>query len=293
MRADARALLAAAALAALCAPAAAQGAPWTGFMHPQLGFPPNSSVAKADCAPSYAALRAAGALWRCPDGAATAQTCGGAGGSCVVGEGANPTCKNLNASSPCCCPAVGSAAAPQFNWIVGVCKGASCGCGGSARAPSCGGGRCGASCSGPVVPCCFGADVSPLEPFYDEGTHAKVNYFAAYNFNAAAGQWEIDESSSFNTDGSLPTFDLLQPYGGLANRSQAWLAPQPGGSVFWGAGYYPAGVRGVGGGGGVLFAMSTEDWYGGTWYMLNSLTLDRGPGAAYPASECAVSNDNA
>lgn len=55
----------------------------------------------------------------------------------------------------------------------------------------------------------------------------------------------------------------MQPYGGLS-PSQAWLAPQPGGSVFWSLGYYPAGVRGVGGGG-VMFVLSTEDWFGGTW----------------------------
>ncbi len=36
-------------------------------------------------------------------------------------------------------------------------------------------------------------------------------------------------------------------------------------AVFWSVGYYPAGVRGVGPPG-AMFVMSTEDWWGGTWY---------------------------
>jgi hypothetical protein len=110
----------------------------------------------------------------------------------------------------------------------------------------------------------------------------------------------------------------------------------PGGTaVFWSVGYYPAGTRGVGPPG-AMFVMSTEDWWGGTWYrfgdeadiaqtirmdhmtsvnilkchiicvfattenpiiprryMLNQLTLDRGPAVAYPAGQCANGvNDN-
>ena len=272
--------------------AAAQGSPWSGDMHPSIGFPLGCNISRAgDCAPSYGALDAAGALWPCPSGAPTSRTCGHEM-QCVVGAGGdNPTCQGLSAAAPCCCPRPGCAAEPQFNSIIGVCKGGSCGCGAGARAPSCGGGRCGAQCNGTVVPCCFGADVSALEPYYAEGTHARVNYLAAYNFNASAQQWQIAEDSSFNTDGALPTCDLMQPYCGLANASQAWLAPQPGGSVFWSLGYYAAGVRGVGGGGGVMFVLSTEDWFGGTWYALNTLTLDRGPGAAYPKDKCAVTNE--
>jgi hypothetical protein len=36
-------------------------------------------------------------------------------------------------------------------------------------------------------------------------------------------------------------------------------------------GYYPAGVQGVGGNA-VMFVLSTEDWFGGTWYMLNQVS---------------------
>ncbi len=49
-------------------------------------------------------------------------------------------------------------------------------------------------------------------------------------FDVGIQQWRMQPESSFNTDGRYPTFDLMQPYGGLANRSEAWLAPQPGGS---------------------------------------------------------------
>ena len=96
--------------------------------------------------------------------------------------------------------------------------------------------------------------------------------------------WQMQPESSFNTDGRFPTYDLMRAYGGL-DPSQAWLAPQPGGSVYWSLGYYPAGVRGVGRTG-AMFVLSTEDWFGGTWYMLNQLSLDRGPGTGYPADGC-------
>ena len=38
------------------------------------------------------------------------------------------------------------------------------------------------------------------------------------------------------------------------------------------AGYYPAGVQGVGGSA-VVFVLSTDYWFGGTWYMLNQVPL--------------------
>lgn len=280
------------ALLLLALRAHAQGSPWTGNMHPSIGFPPGCNISQTgSCAPTYAALNASGALWPCPSGAPTNLTCGAAY-ACVPGEGDNPTCGALSPRAPCCCPRAGCSAAPLFNWVIGVCKGGSCACGaGGTQAPSCGSGRCDAKCAGAPVPCCFGTDVSALMPAYAEGTHAKINYVAAYDFNDAAGRWEIAQDSSFNTDGSRGAYDLMQPYGGLAPE-QAWLAPQPGGSVFWSLGYYPAGVRGVGGRGGVMFVLSTEDWFWGTWYMLNTLTLERGPGVGYPRAGCSVTNDN-
>ena len=81
--------------------------------------------------------------------------------------------------------------------------------------------------------------------------------------------WQLQPESSFNTDGRYPAYDMMkvrgtaalaqssganctgtteideitapssptgaQPYGGL-DVSQAWLAPQPGGSVYWSLG---------------------------------------------------------
>lgn len=128
-----------------------------------------------NCAPTYAALNSSGSLWPCPDGNSSTTTCGA--GGCEAGTGDNPLCMNLDASTPCCCPRAGCNAEPLFNWIVGVCKGPSCACG-TSHAPSCTPqnqtGRCGSHCTGADVPCCFGADVTPLEKYYDEGTHAKV-----------------------------------------------------------------------------------------------------------------------
>lgn len=183
-----RALVRPLALAAAVAAVAAQ-APWSGNMHPALGFPAGCDLnATNGCSPTYAALAAGGALWPCPAGDAAPGTCGA--GGCVEGSGSNPLCMHLDAGSPCCCPAPGCAAGPLFNWIVGVCRGDGCACGG-ATAASCGGGKCGGGCGGPVVPCCFGVDVSDLVPYYNEGTHAVVNYIAAYEFDAAAGAWAL------------------------------------------------------------------------------------------------------
>lgn len=287
----------------LRAAAQAPSSPWTGNMHPTVtGFTKTTCALNrtGSCTATYDDLAAAGALWACPRGDATAASCAAPGGGCVPGTGDNPLCAGrLNASSPCCCAAPGCAATPQFNWIIGVCKGASCACGGaSTRAASCApegeptrcGDARGAPCSGPSVACCFGANVEPLVPYYDEGTHAVVNYIASYQFDATARVWRIVEESSFNTDGSRGAFDMMKPFGGLS-EADAWLAPQPGGAVFWSLGYYPTGVKGVGPPG-AMFVLSTEDWFGGTFYMLNQLALDRGPGTSMPKERCAVTNSN-
>ena len=102
--------------------------------------------------------------------------------------------------------------------------------------------------------CCFGSNVDELVPFYDLGTQAVLNYWAAYEFDRASNEWVIQEESSFNTNASRPPFNLTAPLGGLS-EAEAWLAPQPGGSAFWSAGYYPAGAKGVGGDGGALFVL--------------------------------------
>ena len=157
-------------------------APWTGNMHPQIGFPSGCNIDKVNsCAPTYDSLRSAGQLWTCPAGNASKRTCATTAGAsaCVAGSGGNPTCTNLDADHPCCCPAAGCYTEPLFNWVIGVCRGSGCACGTSTAkscAPQNQTGRCSASCTGPTVPCCFGADVSPLQPYYTEGSHARINY---------------------------------------------------------------------------------------------------------------------
>jgi hypothetical protein len=287
-------------LPAVAALAPAGGANWTGDMHPAQGMPPGCNLSYFNtfdngCAPSWADLLAADQLWPCPAGANTTGTCS-AGEVCVPpNDPTQPICQvGLSDETPCCCPAAGCTVTPQFNWIVGVCRGAGCACSNfTSRScePDGKPGTCADGCSGESVPCCFGNDVTPLQPYYAEGTHAVINYVAAYQFDAAAGAWALVPDSSFNTDGRYPAFDMMQPNGGLP-PALAWLAPQPGGSVFWSVGYYPAGVAGVGPPG-AMFVLSTEDWFGGTFYMLNQVTLDRGPAFGYPASACDGGiNDN-
>jgi hypothetical protein len=123
------------------------------------------------------------------------------------------------------------------------------------------------------VPCCFDNDVSGLVPFYQRGSQVRLNYMAAYQFDSSSQLWHRANDPSFNVDGSQPPFDLMQPYGWL-QPDQAWLAPQPGGSAFWSLGYYPAGVRGVGPPG-MMFVLSAEEFWGATWYMLNTVRLGK------------------
>ena len=274
-----------------------------GVMHPRIGFPENCNLSiTMSCAPSYQALANASVLWPCPEAAHTAASTWPE--QCVVGQGdQNPLCpKELSDSSPCCCPSKGCYAEPKFNPVIGVCRGGSCACGSSnTRAPSCApqgdADKCGqfgaTTCTGHSVACCFGNNVERLVEFYDAGTQAKINYLAAYEFDVDAQVWRQQRASSFNTNGSLPTFDLMRRYGGLSEE-QAWLAPQPGGAAFWSLGYYPAGgaAKGVGPPG-ALFVLSTEEWWGGTWYALNQLELDRGPASPYaPASSCSTTANN-
>eukprot|EP00911_Craspedida_sp_UC1_P002513 UC1_evm1s1868 len=258
------------------------GADWSGDMHPGLGLGANPAcnhTSLTNCAPSYAQLKAAGKLWPCPDGRPEKDlTCGAGPLGCVKaksGGGGNPLCTGqLSDEHPCCCPKDGCAAQPLFNTVIGVCRSTGCACGGSnTRANSCAPEgqplTCGTStgtgkaCTGKSVPCCFGHDVSALVPYYDLGTQALINYWAAYQFDPESKTWKIQSESSFNTDARFPPHNLTAKQGGIGDK--AWLAPQPGGSAFWSAGYYAAGVRGVGAPG-AMFVLSTEQLWGATWY---------------------------
>ncbi|EDQ84572.1 uncharacterized protein MONBRDRAFT_12712 [Monosiga brevicollis MX1] len=265
------------------------------YQHPQLGFPTGCDLTKVnDCAPTYADLQANGSLWPCPTANSPAGTCFE---GCTTGNDQG-LCQNLSPSEPCCCPVAGCYVGPQFNQIIGVCKGEGCACGG-ATAPGCapqgdplrcGTTSTGATCTGPAVPCCFGNNVTDLEPYYQTGSQVVLNYMAAYAFDNASRTWRRQDDSSFNVDGSKPAFDLMKPYGGL-QPADAWLGPQPGGSVYWSLAYYNPGVPGVAGDG-LMFVLSTEQFWAATWYMLNQVTLDRGPAVGYPADQCPVTNNN-
>ena len=82
--------------------ASAQGSPWTGDMHPSIGFPPACDIQRAQsCAPTYAQLEAAGKLWPCPDGNRSSATCS-AGYQCVPANVPGyPLCNGLDSRAPC------------------------------------------------------------------------------------------------------------------------------------------------------------------------------------------------
>eukprot|EP01006_Ploeotia_vitrea_P032488 TRINITY_DN64691_c0_g2_i1.p1 TRINITY_DN64691_c0_g2~~TRINITY_DN64691_c0_g2_i1.p1 ORF type:complete len:539 (-),score=42.77 TRINITY_DN64691_c0_g2_i1:87-1595(-) len=157
----------------------------------------------------------------------------------------------------CCCPTEGCWTEPRFNWILSACQGFNCG---------------------------FYSKVPEIQKFKQNGTDVVVNYVAAYQWEVETATWVMQRESSFNTDGKFPPYDLLKPNGGLSPE-EAWMAPQPGGSAWWGWGYYPGGAAGVGAPG-MMFVLSTERIYNTAWYMINQVNLDRGPDKMYPASHC-------
>ena len=233
--------------------------------------------------PSYENFKAKGIMWDCPNddrdlyGAlptpgsslcsmvqntvtgATNPTCGtlGAGGTITQWQAPSPT--------GCCCPRDGCVTAPRFNWILGACRGETCG----------------------AYDLSWSSGVNWAK---DMGSQLVVNYVAAYNWNNGLKQWEMADDASFNVDGSAPAYDTMKPNGGMSPE-EAWMAPQPGGAADWSYGYYPAGAKGVGPGTGdgtaMMFVLSTEFCWNMTWYMLNQLSLDRGPAAPIGGDICS------
>lgn len=203
-------------------------------------------------------------IWPCP---AYNQSSGGKYyGACSPGVGTNPLCSWFDPTSPqlgCCCPADGCWTPPYFNWIIGACKGSGCGA-------------------------YYGAPAT--QQFKDAGTQLVINYVATYQWSSTERVWGLVGDSSYNTDGSRPSYDAAKPNGGLT-PGEAWLQPQPGGAADWTWGYYPAGVQGAGPPG-MLFVLSAESVWNVAWYMLNQVTLDKGPSVAYPSTKCQYGSDN-
>ena len=207
---------------------AVAGCGWSGHMPgPGASGPCPSPVSNQTCpvTPTYQQIQS---LWPCPSYNRT--TGGQYYGNCTTANGSNPLCTNFTPITlGCCCPLDGCWTPPYFNWIIGVCKGS--GCGNYRGTPA-------------------------TQMYKDVGSQLIVNYVASYQWNSTTTNWQIVEDSSFNTDGSRPEFDCVEPNGGL-NKSLAWMQPQPGGAADWTWGYYPAGVKGVGPPG-MLFVLSVE-----------------------------------
>ncbi|KAJ3433809.1 hypothetical protein M0812_22778 [Anaeramoeba flamelloides] len=205
-------------------------------------------------------------LWRCPvTNRSDPMSCASPDEStCTAGTGSNPLCPDMSAKqSGCCCAKTGCHVTPKFNWILSACQGK--GCGNYGYTPD-------------------------TQKYKDRGSQLVVNYAAAYQWSDKYQMWIIDKDSSFNTDGKYPSFDTVKPNGGLPKAS-AWMAPQPGSAAAWDWGYYPAGVEGLSPPG-ILFVLSTEKSWNFAWYMLNQVTLDRGPLVPYPSDQCSQTNDN-
>ena len=248
-------------------PAEAGGCGWSGHMPGPGGAAPcpwPGSREQCPKTPSYQQLQSKGKLWACPDYNGVNGNENWYSSHCVKG-GANNLC-SFDSASPqmgCCCPEDGCWTPAYFNWIIGACKGS--GCGNYNGAPD-------------------------TKWYKNAGTDLVVNYVASYQWNKANRRWEIVSDSSFNTDGSRPAFDCAKPDGGLP-KSQAWMQPQPGGAAAWTWGYYPAGVRGVGPPG-IMFVLSVESVWNVAWYMLNQVTLDKGPAITYPNGGCRHGSNN-
>ena len=260
-------LLLSALFATLQSPVMTAGCTWKGNMPGPGGSAPCPSPASSQqCprTPSYQELEGKGKLWPCPS--YTRANAGQYYGNCTQGSGGgNPLCSFNPSSSQfgCCCPLDGCWAPPYFNWIIATCKAS--GCGAYSQTPS-------------------------TQRYKYAGSELIVNYAASYQWDSANKVWQLVQDSSFNTDGSKPAYDTVRPNGGLSAQ-QAWMQPQPGGAADWTWGYYPAGVRGVGPPG-MMFVLSTERSFNLAWYMLNQVTLDKGPIAGYPNNKCAYGNSN-
>ena len=145
-----------------------------------------------------------------------------------------------NPFSICCNVGDYAHAKPEWNWIIGTCKGTNCN------------------------------DIYKNTDAKNHGTDLIVNYAGAYQYDQKSETWVCQQDSSFNMDGKYPAQDIMKV-------DQNWLpGPLPGGAANWGYGYYPAGRTGVGAPA-FAFILSVEKIFNVAWYMVNQATLDRGP----------------
>ena len=147
---------------------------------------------------------------------------------------------NSNAFNICCNVGDYAHAKPQWNWIIGTCKGFNCN------------------------------NIDQDTDAKNHGTDLIVNYVGAYQYDQKSETWVCQQDSSFNMDGKHNPQDIMKV-------DENWLpGPLPGGSSNWGYGYYPAGRTGVGAPA-FAFILSVEKIFNVAWYMVNQATLDRGP----------------
>jgi hypothetical protein len=145
-----------------------------------------------------------------------------------------------NPFSICCNVGDYAHAKPQWNWIIGTCKGYNC------------------------------QNLDYHTDAKNHGTDLIVNYVGAYQYDQKSEIWVCQQDSSFNMDGKHNPQDIMKV-------DENWLpGPLPGGASNWGYGYYPAGRTGVGAPA-FAFILSVEKMFNVAWYMLNQATLDRGP----------------
>eukprot|EP01006_Ploeotia_vitrea_P004675 TRINITY_DN115161_c0_g1_i1.p1 TRINITY_DN115161_c0_g1~~TRINITY_DN115161_c0_g1_i1.p1 ORF type:complete len:533 (+),score=43.22 TRINITY_DN115161_c0_g1_i1:62-1660(+) len=231
-----------------------------------IGGCPTPTASRQQCPlqPTYLQLAESKTLWKCPGAASNEWS-----GKCTPGAGGNPLCKEFDPTKElgCCCPAAGCYVTPEFNWIISTCQGRGCGD-------------------------YFSPEASELRQFKDHGSELVINYVATYQYDPVHKHWVMLKDSSYNTDASKKPFHASQPNGGFPSAEDAWLQPQPGGAASWSWGYYPAGVSGAKPPG-MMFVLSTEQAWNFAWYMLNKVTLDRGPWKLYPPIPCPDNhNDN-
>lgn len=160
----------------------------------------------------------------------------------------------------CCISSENCRPTPRWNWILGTCKGMTCG------------GNNQADPSTDPWGCIHGKEK-------DSGTQVSINYVAAYQFDGQ--KWVRDDESSFNADGTVAS-----PFDPMANGAWPWSlpGPNPGGAAFWNNGFSPVGAKGLTYPA-MMFLLSVNKAYNFTFYVVNQQTLNRGASVPAPGNK--------